>query len=161
MAGKKSPQIKSKKRVQDFAEVYTAKREVKSMCDLIPPDMWQDIVTAFLEPACGNGAFLKEILSRKLSHCVTPLQGLCALESIYGIEIQADNVEESKQALFDIFLGRFGKDSALYGYIAMRVLDRNIVCADSLVLQKLLETRSWDEAVRLYKSESGKPLSNT
>lgn len=161
MAGKKSAQVKSKKRVKDFAEVYTAEREVKSMCDLIPPDMWRYIVTTFLEPACGNGAFLKEILARKLSHCITPLQGLCALESIYGIDIQADNVEESKQALFDIFLGRFGKDSALYGYMAMRVLDRNIVCADSLVLQKLLESHDWDEAVRLYRNESVVSVSNT
>lgn len=143
-------QIKSKKRVHEFAEVFTNEREVKSMCDLIPPEIWEDIVATYLEPACGNGAFLKEILARKLSYCVTPLQGLCALESVYGIDIQADNVEESKQALFDIFLGRFGKSSALYGYMAMHVLDRNIICADSLVFQKLLEQYNWDEAVEKY-----------
>ena len=144
-------QIKSKERVNKFAEVFTAEREVKSMCDLIPLDVWQDIVAAFLEPACGNGAFLKEILARKLSRCITPAQGLCALESIYGIDIQADNVEESKQALFDIYLQKFGKDCAIYGYLAMMILDRNIVCADSLKLQVLLETHGWGESLRLYK----------
>lgn len=150
MAGKSS-QVKSKERVNKFAEVFTAEREVKSMCDLIPLDMWQNIVSTFFEPACGNGAFLKEILSRKLSYCRTPAQGLCALESVYGIDIQPDNVEESKQALFDIFLGRFGKDCAIYGFLAMKILDRNVVCADSLVFQKMLETMEWDQAVEKYR----------
>lgn len=144
-------QIKSKERVNKFAEVFTAEREVKAMCDLIPPDLWKDIVTTYLEPACGNGAFLKEILARKLAHCVTPAQGLCALESIYGIDIQADNVEESKQALFDIYLQKFGKDCAIYGYLAIIILNRNIVCADSLKLQVLLATHGWDESLRLYR----------
>ena len=151
MATRKSNQIKNKKRVKDFAEVYTAEREVKSMCDLIPLDIWQDIVATFLEPACGNGAFLKEILSRKLANCITPAQGLCALESIYGIDIQSDNVEESKQALFDIYLKKFGKSCAIYGYLAMMILDRNIVCADSLKLSGLLENHDWDESLRIYR----------
>ena len=43
-------QIKSKKRVKDHGEVFTAEREVKAMCDLIPD--WSGNV---LEPACGNG----------------------------------------------------------------------------------------------------------
>ena len=144
-------QIKSKERVNKFAEVFTAPREVKAMCDLIPPDLWKDIVTTYLEPACGNGAFLKEILTRKLSYCVTPAQGLCALESIYGIDIQSDNVDESKQALFNIYLQKFGKDCAIYGYLAIIILNRNIVCADSLKLQVLLATHGWDESLRLYR----------
>lgn len=147
---KTSEQIKSRARVDKFAEVFTAEREVKAMCDLVDEEC-RRIDSKFLEPACGNGAFLKEILARKLSRCITPAQGLCALESIYGIDIQADNVEESKQALFDIYLQKFGKDSAIYGYLAMMIIDRNIVCADSLKLQVLLETHDWDESLRLYK----------
>ena len=57
--------IKSKQRVQDFAEVYTPSWLVKDMCDLIPQEMWNDIDKTFLEPACGNGNFLVEIFDRK------------------------------------------------------------------------------------------------
>ena len=88
--------IKSRERVSDFAEVYTAKREVKAMCDLIPQEQWDDIDTTFLEPACGNGNFLVEIFERKLSRCNIYQDGLRALKSITGIDIQADNCEESR-----------------------------------------------------------------
>lgn len=46
--------IRSKQRVKDFAEVFTAEREVKAMCDLIPEETWDNIESTFLEPACGN-----------------------------------------------------------------------------------------------------------
>lgn len=58
-------QIKSKKRVSDHGEVFTAEREVKAMCDLVK-DECDRIESRFLEPACGSGNFLAEVLSRKL-----------------------------------------------------------------------------------------------
>lgn len=58
--------IKSKKRVRDLAEVYTAEREVRAMLDLVPDF---SLKQTFLEPACGNGNFLIEILRRKLQAC--------------------------------------------------------------------------------------------
>ena len=33
-------QIKSRERVSKYGEVFTNEREVKAMCDLIPPDVW-------------------------------------------------------------------------------------------------------------------------
>ena len=104
-------QIKSRKRVQDFAEVYTAKREVKAMCDLIPQEQWDNIDTTFLEPACGNGAFLVEIFERKLSRCNTYQDGLRALKSITGIDIQAESLSchHGRRLLREAFLeGRNG-----------------------------------------------------
>ena len=59
-------QTKSKKRVRDHGEVFTAEREVKAMCDLVK-DETERIDSRFLEPACGNGNFLAEILTRKLA----------------------------------------------------------------------------------------------
>ena len=53
--------IKSKDRVQKFAEVYTPAHIVKDMCDLIPEKLWDNIECCFLEPACGSGNFLAEI----------------------------------------------------------------------------------------------------
>ena len=61
----KEKQIKSKQRVTDHGEVFTAEREVKAMCDLVKSET-ERIDSRFLEPACGNGNFLAEILARKL-----------------------------------------------------------------------------------------------
>ena len=59
-------QVKSKQRVADHGEVFTAEREVKAMCDLVG-NMCEDYSKRFLEPACGDGNFLAEILSRKFA----------------------------------------------------------------------------------------------
>ena len=62
----KSPsQIKSKQRVVDHGEVFTAKREVNAMVDLVEP-LASSITATVLEPACGEGVFLVEILNRRL-----------------------------------------------------------------------------------------------
>ena len=132
----KSKQIKSKARVNKFAEVFTAEREVKDMCDLIPSEVWEDIGSRFLEPACGNGNFLVEIFERKLNRCESAEQGLNALRSIYGIDIQQDNVEESKQRLFDMFIKQFPKAPAITAIVAAQILENNIICGDSLELMK-------------------------
>ena len=132
----KNKQIKSKERVHKFAEVFTAEREVKAMCDLIPSEVWEDIDSRFLEPACGNGNFLVEIFERKLNRCESAEQGLQALRSIYGIDIQQDNVEESKQRLFDMFVKRFPKAPVITAIVAAQILENNIICGDSLELMK-------------------------
>mgnify|MGYP000694787942 CR=1 FL=1 len=59
-------QIKSRQRVTEHGEVFTAEREVKAMCDLVKQET-ERIDSRFLEPACGTGNFLTEILARKLS----------------------------------------------------------------------------------------------
>lgn len=94
--------IKSKQRVSDFGEVFTPAHIVKDMCDLVPEEMWVNIDITFLEPACGTGNFLAEILERKFKLCKDWEDGLRALKSVYGVDIQQDNVEETKQRLFDI-----------------------------------------------------------
>lgn len=80
---KNSEQIKSKTRVKERGEVFTAEREVKAMCDLIPEnEIWSDITKTFLEPSCGNGNFLVEIFGRKLKYCNDERDGLKALNSM-------------------------------------------------------------------------------
>lgn len=59
-------QVKSRQRVVDHGEVFTAEREVKAMCDLVKQET-ERIESRFLEPACGNGNFLAEVLTRKLA----------------------------------------------------------------------------------------------
>ena len=59
-------QVKSKERVADHGEVFTAQREVNAMLDLVKQET-ERIDSRFLEPACGDGNFLAEILRRKLA----------------------------------------------------------------------------------------------
>lgn len=122
--------IKSKQRVSDFGEVFTPKHIVKDMCDLVPEEMWVNVETTFLEPACGTGNFLVEILERKFKLCKNWEDGLRALKSIYGVDIQQDNVEETKLRLFDMYIAEFPKSPAVSGLIAAQILERNIVCGN-------------------------------
>lgn len=119
--------IKSKQRVKDFAEVFTPAHIVKDMCDLVPEEMWVSVDTTFLEPACGNGNFLAEILGRKFKQCENWQEGLKALNSVYGMDIQQDNVEETKIRLFDMYIAAFPKAPALSGIIAVCMLEKHIV----------------------------------
>lgn len=59
-------QVKSKKRVTNHGEVFTSEREVNAMLDLVKQET-ERIDSRFLEPACGNGNFLAEVLRRKLA----------------------------------------------------------------------------------------------
>lgn len=129
-------QIKSKKRVKDFAEVFTAEREVKAMCDLIPLEVWENIDSTFLEPACGNGNFLIEIMERKYKYCQTEQEGLRALDSIVGIDIQEDNCIECKERLLNQFIEHFPNASIFLSEIARLILNRNIMHGDSLKIMK-------------------------
>ena len=64
-AEKRERQVKSRARVADHGEVFTADREVNAMLDLVKQDT-ERVDSRFLEPACGDGNFLAEILRRKL-----------------------------------------------------------------------------------------------
>lgn len=141
---KKTPaQIKSKQRVRERGEVFTAKREVKAMCDLIPEDeIWSDITKTFLEPACGTGNFLVEIFGRKLKYCKDERDGLKALASIVGIDIAEDNVDESRKRLMSMYGKAFPKANEVCLLLAAGILQNNIICGDSLEIQKKWEEES-------------------
>ena len=133
-------QIKSKARVKERGEVFTAEREVKAMCDLIPEEVWRDINATFLEPACGNGNFLVEIFERKLKYCKDEKDGLKALASIVGIDIMEDNCFESRVRLMTMYCKAFSKASEVSLLLASGVLRNNIICGDSLKIMK-----EWEE----------------
>ena len=140
-------QIKSKKRVADHGEVFTHKREVNAMLDLVKIET-ERIDSRFLEPACGSGNFLVEILRRKLA-VVEQKYGknqieyeryaIIAISSIYGIDILEDNVEEARKRLFDIFdkyyTKRYKRSCKYECRESVRfILKRNILCGDALTL---------------------------
>ena len=104
-------QIKSKERVAERGEVFTAEREVKAMCDLVKEEC-ERIDSRFLEPACGDGNFLAEILHRKLevvkkkykkSTYEYEQNSVLAVTSIYGVDIMMDNVIACRARMFDIW----------------------------------------------------------
>lgn len=145
--------IKSKQRVSDFGEVFTPAHIVKDMCDLVPEEMWVSVDTTFLEPACGTGNFLVEILERKFKLCQSWEDGLRALKSIYGVDIQADNVEEAKGRLFEMYIKQFPKSPAISGLIAAQILERNIVCSDFIKdwTDEIAKKRAKKEAAKRSK----------
>lgn len=138
----KEKQIKTKQRVQEYGEVYTAEREVKAMCDLIPPEMWNNIESTFLEPACGTGNFLVEILSRKLDRCKDVKDGLKTLNSLFGVDILADNVEESRERLLKMFTDKFPEANDFTISVAKKLLKMHIVQDDFLNPQTEI-VKSW------------------
>jgi hypothetical protein len=103
--------IKSKARVTTYAEVLTPPPIVAAMLDLVKAET-ERIESRFLEPACGTGNFLIEVLTRKLQ-VVEALYAqdqeayeryaVLAVSSLYGIELLADNVEECRARLFTVF----------------------------------------------------------
>ena len=140
-------QVKSKRRVADHGEVFTAEREVKAMCDLVKPET-ERIDSRFLEPACGEGAFLTEILRRKLAVVTRKYKrsvydwerfSLLALGSLYGVDILLDNVLACRKRLLDIWDTEYSavckKECNDETHASARyILDRNIVCGNALTL---------------------------
>lgn len=146
-------QIKSKKRVADHGEVFTAEREVNAMLDLVKQET-ERIDSTFLEPACGDGNFLAEILRRKLAVVKReyyPRRGSCAdyelysvkaVMSIYGVELLQDNVDACRDRLFQIFDEEYttvckGKASDAVRNVVKYVLSCNILCGNALSLMKV------------------------
>ena len=108
----KTEGFKTKERVQKFGEVFTPENIVKDMIDIIPLEETdlKELHKTWLEPACGTGNFLVEILYRKLALAEklgTSKENLernlfISLARIYGIDIQEDNVKESRLRLKEI-----------------------------------------------------------
>lgn len=141
-------QVISKQRVTDHGEVYTNAREVNAMLDLVKQET-DRIESRFLEPACGTGNFLVEILGRKLAvverrYAKSPIEyeryAVLAVSSIYGVDILADNVIVCQNRLFDVFneqyVALFKKQASDKCCQAVRfILGRNILHGDALTLK--------------------------
>ncbi|MFK4147679.1 N-6 DNA methylase [Streptomyces sp. NPDC004065] len=138
--------VKSKKRVADHGEVFTPSEMVEAMIDLVK-DESERIDSRFLEPACGSGNFLVPVLRRKLvtvevrygkSEFERRHHALKALMSIYGIELLADNIEECRRNLLEIFADYLSLDADDEWYAAAAtVLRTNIVHGDALSMTTL------------------------
>ena len=140
-------QVKSKQRVADHGEVFTNEREVNAMLDMVKQET-ERIDSRFLEPACGDGNFLVEILRRKLA-VVTQRYGknphdwekyaFVATGSIYGVELLADNAADCRERLLSIVDETWKKAAKANGDPRFLnaigyVLARNILNGDALTM---------------------------
>lgn len=132
-------QIKSKERVEKFAEVFTAQREVEAMCNLIPDEMYEP-QTTYLEPTCGEGVFLLEILRRKFKRCKSRKDYSTAINSIYGMDIQADNVKVTIENIISLCKEYFKPSKA-----DIEAINNHIIMCDSLKIMMLLNALQGDE----------------
>lgn len=160
-----SKQVKSKQRVADHGEVFTSEREVNAMLDLVKQET-ERIDSRFLEPACGDGNFLAEILRRKLAvvkkkYKKSPLDyeknAVLAAGSIYGVDILQDNVNACRTRLFEIWDKEYNavckKEVNQDCRDAVRfILSRNIVCGNALSLMKV-DAFGWDTGEPIVFSE--------
>ena len=141
----KEQQIVSRKRVADHGEVYTAEREVKAMCDLAG-DTIADIGSRVLEPACGNGNFLEEILRRKMRTVASlnlsddgfDCRAAEALSSIYGIDILEDNVAACRERLLAVWKEEYAAVRKRLSFamedLGKFLLERNVVQGNALTM---------------------------
>ena len=156
-------QIKSKKRVAEHGEVFTNEREVKAMCDLVAHEC-DRIDSRFLEPACGDGNFLAEILTRKLAtvkkiYKSNPYDyeryAVLAVTSVYGVEILADNVAECRERLFNLWdkeyksvckkaINNETREAVKY------ILSKNILCGNALTLMCVDENQKDTETPIIF-----------
>lgn len=154
-----SNQIKSKERVAQHGEVFTNEREVNAMLDLVKQET-ERIDSRFLEPACGDGNFLIEILRRKLAVCRSRVEAkqytqlqyernvVWAVSSIYGIELLQDNAEACRKRLFDYFCVQyeelFGDQCKTQCRDAVEyLLQKNIIMGDALSYHRVDEPDKW------------------
>jgi hypothetical protein len=143
-------QVTSKERVTEHAEVFTGNREVNAMLDLVKQET-ERVESRFLEPACGNGNFLAEILQRKLrivelryrkSQLEYERNAVLGISSLYGIDKLHDNVVECRQRLLGIFAEAYTRcfkgNTKVEVWNAVKfILNCNIVHGDALTLETI------------------------
>ncbi len=155
--------MRSSERARDLGEVFTPKEIVNEMLDLLKDINYG---SKFLEPGCGDGNFLVEILSRKLdmvsrlpevvnslkSERLSEFEFKCvmALSSIYGVDIDPLNIQEAKVRLLDVFNSTYKtitkKDVPNYfSAAAQYILDKNILIGDLVNQPDKIEVIEYSE----------------
>jgi type I restriction-modification system DNA methylase subunit len=109
--------VRDAARTKRTGEVFTPTALVQDIFNKFSIEEFADASKTFLDPSCGDGQFLSEVLVRKLENGI---DFPTALGCIYGVDIMQDNVETCKERL-------------LCGLEQYRhIVEKNIVCADFL-----------------------------
>lgn len=124
--------VKSKDRVQDFGEVFTPPHIINQMLDMLPEETFLPEKT-FLEPTCGEGWMILEILKRKFANCEKRKDYTIALGSVYGMELQEDNVKICIDNIINLCTEYFKPTKA-----EIELINNHIIQADSLKIMAML-----------------------
>ncbi len=111
---------RDKLRVKETAEVFTPTPLVQEILNNLPQELFEDVSKTFLDPSCGDGQFLSEVVIRKMERSECSLEE--ALSTTYGVDIMEDNIKLCKERLA-------GPNPTKE---VLDILDKNIVCADAL-----------------------------
>lgn len=124
-----------RERVRKYGEVFTPPEVVSHMCDLLEAESPGafGIEKTFLEPSCGDGAFILEILRRKFAGCRTREDYRAAIGSVYGFEIQADNVEKCIENVTALCREYFRPNKE-----DLQIISDHVILCDGLKVMKLL-----------------------
>lgn len=127
-------ELSKKERVQKYGEVFTPDWMVKKMCDELPQEAWE-LDKTFLEPSCGDGVFVVEILRRKFANCKAKADYRTALNSVWAMELQEQNVKATIENVTELCKRYFKptKDD-------LETISNHVIQCDSLKVMKLL---SW------------------
>jgi hypothetical protein len=136
--------VKSKQRVADHGEVFTPPWIVEAMLDLVKEES-ERIDARFLEPACGTGNFIVQIVRRKLAavHARYGRQdferrhfSLLAIMSVYGVELLEDNIQECRASVLEVLTEYLRLDATDELYVAAAfVLSQNIIHGDARAMR--------------------------
>lgn len=139
--------VRSKQRVADHGEVFTPAWIAEAMLDLVKGET-ERIDSRFLEPACGSGNFLVQVLRRKLAAVELRFgrsdfekrhYALLGLMCIYGIELLDDNIAECRDNLLGVFADYLGiLDTEDLHRAASNVLSQNLIHGDALTMRTSL-----------------------
>ena len=104
-------------RIKATQEVFTPTVMVQEILDKLDQNLFKDPDRDFIDPTCGDGQFLGEVLIRKLENGVPFEQ---ALSTIYGVDLMQDNVDLCRERLL------CGREDLRH------IVNKNIVCHDAL-----------------------------
>ena len=104
-------------RIKATGEVFTPTELVQQVLNNLPQDVFSNPTKTFLDPSCGDGQLIGEVLIRKIENGSTFEQ---ALSTVYGVDLMPDNVELCRERLL------CGREDLRH------IVERNIVCADAL-----------------------------
>ena len=85
------------KRIKETGEVFTPAPLVNVILRRLPNWVWKK-EKKFLDPACGNGNILVEVVAGKLKRGSSPWE---SLSTTFGVDLCADNVKECRQRLME------------------------------------------------------------
>lgn len=128
-------------RVKSTGEVFTPTKLVNEILEKLPPEEFKKPERTFLDPSCGDGQFLSEVVIRKIQGGSTYEQ---ALDTTFGVDLMRDNCIACIRRLYGVGgepeikilegddIPREWRSVGLEAVFEVNGKICNIVCADGL-----------------------------